>query len=81
MIMVDRPTGFILFHDAPGAPSAALDTEPKSGLNDESLDYLRAREHAERRAAKYATSTAARAVHHELAHFYAREVDEIGRAS
>jgi hypothetical protein len=81
MTMVDRPTGFILFHDAPGAPSAASDTEPKAGLNDESFDYLRAREHAERSAAKCATSAAARCVHQELAQFYARRVDEIGRAS
>ena len=41
-------------------------------MNEFSVDYLRARERAERAAAKHAGSLAARHVHQELAQHYAQ---------
>ncbi len=40
-------------------------------IDEQSADYLRKRERAERAAAKYAASNAARRVHQELAQNYA----------
>jgi hypothetical protein len=46
----------------------------KGVLDEESLDYLRRRELAERAAAKNALSQTARRIHQELAQGYARRL-------
>jgi len=71
MTMVEGPTGFVIFRDCRGAVE---DSEPEPAIlpDDLSADFCRARELAERAAAKRATSARARSVHQELAQHYAR---------
>jgi hypothetical protein len=73
MTMIEGPTSFVLFQDAAGDAEVS-DPRPSSGPNPISTWYLRARERAERAAAKCATSHAARRVHQELAQSYARQL-------
>ena len=75
MTMVDTPTSFILFHDAPAADGHVGADDPLS--NSQSAEFLRAREQAERAAAKQASSTAARLVHQALAQSCARRLGKV----
>ena len=68
MTMNDGPVQLVVFRDMDG-----LASEPHSDRQEaRSVEYLKARERAERAAAKNATSLAARCVHQELAQQYAR---------
>ncbi len=76
MTNVEGSTSLVCFHDRPGAFEAAP-AEPDAA--DPPLDYLRARERAERAAAKSAQSLKARHVHQELAQYYARKIRQSGQ--
>ncbi|HEX6742042.1 MAG TPA: hypothetical protein VF079_09665 [Sphingomicrobium sp.] len=78
MTMIDGPTGFVIFRD-PWGP--ARKPEPIEPANDLPADYWRARELAERAAAKRATTAKARSVHQELAQHYARRAASVSRSS
>jgi hypothetical protein len=71
MTMVEGPTGFVIFRE-PWSAGGDPEPEPAIHSSDVSADYCRARELAERAAAKRATSARARSVHQELAQHYAR---------
>jgi hypothetical protein len=72
MANIDTQSSILVFSEEPfgstgdGSPCGAPST----------TDYWRARERAERAAAKAATSTAARHLHQELAQIYARLLQE-----
>jgi hypothetical protein len=76
MTNVEGSTSIVAFHDRPNA----LDFEPAAERTAESLDYLHARERAERAAAKRARTAKARHVHQELAQCYARKIRQSGWA-
>lgn len=59
--------------------SAIDDRDAKEAFNPETSDHWRARERAERAAAKSARSAIARAVHQELAQEYSARVRELER--
>lgn len=71
MTNVESICSMVFFHDRPGSRDEA---SPAENLLEESLDYLRARERAERAAAKSALTAKARHVHQELAQCYARKI-------
>lgn len=71
MTNVESTCSMVFFHDRPGAPEDAL---PPDDCPGQSLDYLRARERAERAAAKSALSAKARHLHQELAQCYASKI-------
>ena len=73
MTNVESWTSMVLFHDRPGSSD---DSSPDPVPAAESLDYLRARERAERAAAKAALTAKARHVHQELAQFYAGQIHQ-----
>ena len=64
--------GLVVFKSTGFGDHGAAATEPEPALRHWSTDYLRARERAERAAAKRAQSLAARHVHQELAQHYAQ---------
>jgi hypothetical protein len=69
--------GLIVFKNVAGGDDfAAAEFEPAA--LDGQVDYLRAREQAERVAAKRAQSLAARQAHQELAQHYAQLVRRVG---
>ena len=77
MTNVESICSMVFFHDRPGAleePSPTAD-----GL-EESVDYLRSRERAERAAAKSALTAKARHLHQELAQYYAWKIRQAGSA-
>ena len=69
MAMVEASGPIIVFRDAPGL--ARRDETEDGGSGHATADYFRAREWAERAAAKAATSAAGRRAHQELAQTYA----------
>lgn len=71
MTMIEGPTGFLIFRE-PWGVARNTDREPAASASEGSADYYRAREAAERAAAKRATCVKARSVHQELAQYYAR---------
>lgn len=76
MTNVEGSTSIVAFHDRPGA----VDMEASvAECPDARLDYLHARERAERAAAKRARTAKARRVHQELAQCYASEIRQSGR--
>ena len=64
----------VVFRNAHGVSDASVVDDRESSLLWSSADYWRARERAERAAAKHAGSPMARAVHQELAQEYAARV-------
>ncbi|MBA3512333.1 hypothetical protein [Sphingomonas sp.] len=64
---------FLIFRERQSAHYGSAPVEPAStgDVREGSVDYFRARERAERAAAKRATSNAARRIHQELAVEYA----------
>lgn len=64
-------SGLVVFRSASNGALAMGSPDDGPGPDDWSLDYLRARERAERAAAKRAQSIAARHIHQELAQHYA----------
>ena len=76
MTNVEGSTSLVCFHDQPGGlEMRPADPDP----GDHNVDYLRARERAERAAVKSAHSTKARSVHQELAQYYARKIHRSGK--
>ena len=71
----------VVFREQNCAPfgSAADDRDPDEAFEPGSSEHWRARERAERAAAKKARSAIARAVHQELAQEYAARVRELER--
>jgi hypothetical protein len=63
--------GFIIFRS--GRPEE--ETGAARSADDEWLDHIRARELAERAAAKHATCSRAREIHQQLAQAYARMIN------
>jgi hypothetical protein len=59
-------------------PRNEAESEPQEPDDPEWLDYCRARELAERRAAKNTPSAEARGVHQQLAQAYARMIQRAG---
>ena len=76
MTNVEGSTSMVFFHDRPSAAETYSSVAEEPEL---SLDYLHARERAERAAAKSARSLKARRVHQELAQCYARMIQRSGR--
>ena len=64
-------SGLVVFRSATNGVPAMGSPDDAPGPDDWSLDYLQARERAERAAAKRAQSIAARHIHQELAQHYA----------
>ena len=64
---------FLIFKEPPGSPreSASAGERLIREVEENPVDYFRARERAERAAAKRANSAAARRIHQELAIEYA----------
>ncbi len=77
MTNVERATSLVCFHDR----SSPDDLAANASNFGESLDYLQARERAERAAARSALSIKARQVHQELARHYAEKVRGNGTGS
>jgi hypothetical protein len=75
MTNVESTSSMVFFHDRPGVLE---EREPRSDSLERSIDYLRARERAERAAAKAARSIKTRHVHQELAQCYARKIRQAG---
>jgi len=75
--MVEGPVSFVIFRDQPG--SEDVEREAATPARDHSIEFFRARELAERAAAKRATSLRARWVHQELAQHYARRAARSAR--
>ena len=75
MTNVENASSMVFFHDRPGVLEHSA---PRADSLEGSLDYLRARERAERAAAKAARSIKARHVHQELAQCYARRIRQAG---
>jgi hypothetical protein len=75
MTNVESASSMVFFHDRPGVLE---DPEPPTDSLEGSIDYLMARERAERAAAKAARSMKARHVHQELAQCYARKIRQAG---
>ena len=69
MTMVEGPEPLVIFRDLPESGDEPV--QDRDGLAP-SQDYFRAREAAERAAAKRASSALARGLHQELAQHYAR---------
>ena len=76
MTNVERSSSIVFFHDRPSVREA---TPPDLDTPDHPVEYLRARERAERAAAKSARSIKARHVHQELAQFYAKKIHQTGK--
>jgi hypothetical protein len=64
----------VVFRDAPGVSNGSPPEDRDNSLDRSSAEYWRARERAERAAAKNASSPLARGVHQELAQEYAERV-------
>ena len=75
MTNVETSCSMVFFHDRPGSLEEA---SPAADCPKESIDYLMARERAERAAAKSARSIKARHVHQELAQYYAQRIRQSG---
>lgn len=71
MTNVEHASSMVFFHDQPGALD---ETSTPDQRLEQSLDYLRARERAERAAAQLALTAKARHLHQELAQCYARKI-------
>jgi hypothetical protein len=66
--------GLVVFKNSNNGEHGLCAAEHETASLGGSVDYLRARERAERAAAKRAQSLAARHVHQELAQYYAQMV-------
>jgi hypothetical protein len=77
MSNIEGPTSLVVTFGSNGR-----DELPSSNARPgrESIDYLRAREHAEKAAAKGALSIGARRAHQELAQYYAELIQTFGRS-
>jgi hypothetical protein len=71
-------SGLVVFKNAGSGEYGLCTDKPEPPLYDWPVDYLRARERAERAAAKRAQSVAARHVHQELAQHYANLASDAG---
>ena len=70
--MMNDLSGLVVFKNAANGEHGFAPADHEAALENGPVDYLRARERAERAAAKRAQSLAARQVHQELAQQYAQ---------